>query len=104
MDKPFIITFNFPLEDSDRKIPVKAIAKLHHSEPYYKVHSFHVLAAKPAANGAPAYSFLPDQEIKRIEENGDVLWVHKESERPTLLSFAIGKAIEESVDKEDAEF
>jgi hypothetical protein len=96
MDKPFIITFNFPLEDSDRKIPVRAIAKLHHSEPYYKVHSFHVLTGKPTVDGAAAYSFLPDQEIKEIEEDGHVLWVHKESERPTLLSFAIGKAIEDS--------
>lgn len=101
MENPFMITFDFPLVDSERKIPVKAIARLHPSEPvpFYKVHSFHVVTAKPIIDGMPAYSFLPDQEIIPLEEEGAVLWVHNDSERPTLLSMAIGKAIEEYQEK-----
>lgn len=105
MENPFMITFDFPLVDSERKIPVKAIARLHQSEPasYYKVHSFHVVAAKPIADGMPAYSFLPDQEIVALEEDGSILWVHNDSERPTLLSMAIGKAIEDYHEKQKGE-
>lgn len=97
-----MITFDFPLVDSDRKIPVKAIVKLHYSEPasFYKVHSFHVIAAKPVIAGVPPYSFLPDQEIRSLDEDDGILWVHNDSERPTLLSMAIGKAIEEHLAKQ----
>ena len=94
MKKPFEIIFDFPLADPDFMITLKATAELHHSDPYYVVDDFHLLNAR-----SPKYesSILPPQEIKLIREGIEQLWVHKDSGRETLLSMALGKAIEKAV-------
>jgi hypothetical protein len=91
MKKPFEIIFDFPLADPDFIITLKATAELHHSQPYYVVDDFHLIESKTPMTEA---SILPPQEIKLIEEGSEKLWVHKDSGRETLLSMALGKAIE----------
>lgn len=91
MEKPFAIQFNFPLEGSKLVIPIMAVAELHHSVPYYKVHSFRSAGNKAGSS----YSILPEQEIIKLEKEGEAMWVHKDSKKPTLLSEAIGKAIDQ---------
>lgn len=91
MEKPFIIQFDFPLKGSNKVIPITATAELHHSDPYYKVHSIRSAAGKTP----PSHFILPDQEIKKIGEKGKAVWVHKDSGMPTLLSEAMGRAIDE---------
>lgn len=94
MDKPFEIKFDFPLEHSTYTVPLKAIAELHHSEPYYVVDFFTFGDKEPSKR---AVSLLPSIEIKYMKKNGKGgIWVHKDSERESLLSRAIGKAIEKS--------
>jgi hypothetical protein len=95
MDKPFDIQFDFPVEQSGFTVALKAIAQLHHSEPYYVVHSFH-LADSRAVRPLPPISILPAQEIKYLSKGDTGSWVHKDSERESMLSLALGKAIEES--------
>ena len=93
MEQPFEIKFDFPLAHSDLIISLKATAELHHSDPYYVIDGFHFASARPD-KGEP--SVLPSQEIKEIERNGSTVWVHCDSERESLLSIAIGKAIDRS--------
>ena len=91
MKKPFEIIFDFPLADPDFIITLKATAELHHSQPYYVVDDFHLIDAKSPMNES---SILPPQEIRLTQEGSEKLWVHKDSGRETLLSMALGKAIE----------
>lgn len=97
--RPFEINFDFPVASSDLKISLSATAELHHSEPYYLVHNFYL--SNKSANGH--HSVLPDQEIKRIKLDGNYTWVHKDSEKPSELSTAIGKGIEAVITPEELE-
>lgn len=92
MDKPFEIHFDFPLDHSEFTIALQATASLHHSEPYYVVDSFHMGGSKVHR----AISILPVQEIKKVKKGSTRTWVHKDSEKESLLSLALGKAIEDS--------
>ena len=94
MDQPFEINFDFPLASSDFIISLRATAELHHSDPYYVVTDFHAGNEKP---GTHHPSSLPPQEIKRIKRKNGHAWVHRDSEKETLLSMAIGKAIDEKL-------
>lgn len=92
MEKPFEIKFDFPLAHSDLSISLKATAEIHHSDPYFVIDNFHFASAKPSRTEP---SVLPTQEIKQIRRNGSMVWVHCDSERESLLSLALGKAIEQ---------
>ena len=96
--RPFEIKFDFPVASSDLKISLNATAELHHSEPYYKVRQFYLTNGE---KNNEHHSVLPDQEIKRIKRNGSYLWVHKDSERESDLSFAIGAGIESMLSKQE---
>jgi hypothetical protein len=93
MSKPFKINFNFPLEHSLHTIPLNATVELHHSEPYYAIDGFHFDGHKPVKS---SLSLLPSIQLKYKKIAGKGIWVHKDSERESALSQAIGKAIEES--------
>lgn len=92
--RPFEIKFDFPVASSDLKISLNATAELHHSEPYYLVHNFYF---PDNEKDGGYHSVLPDQEIKRIRRNGSYTWVHKDSERESELSIAIGLGIENTL-------
>ena len=90
MEKQFKIHFNFPLEHSAHTIALQASVTLHHSEPYYVVEAFRFANADNSQR-----SVLPVMQLKKIEiGEGKTIWVHKDSERESELSIAIGKAIE----------
>ena len=91
MEQPFEIKFDFALAHSDLVIPLKATAELHHSDPYYVVDHFYLAGAPQNKNDL---SIIPAQEIKQVTRNGSKVWVHKDSGRESVLSLAIGKAIE----------
>jgi hypothetical protein len=94
MDKPFEIKFDFPLEHSNYTIPLRAVAELHHSDPYYVIDAFNFVSQDPSKQ---TISLLPPIEIKYLRRGSKAgAWVHKDSERESLLSRAIGKAIENS--------
>lgn len=89
--RPFEIKFDFPVASSNLKISLNATVELHHSEPYYLVQDFYLTDSEKKQGH---HSILPDQEIKRIKRNGVHIWVHKDSERESELSLAIGAGIE----------
>jgi len=91
MKKPFEIIFDFPLADPDFIISLKATAELHHSDPYWVVDNFYSANKSSREHHS---SILPRQEIKLMKNRGCRSWVHKDSERETVLSKALGKAIE----------
>lgn len=91
MKQQFEINFDFPVAHSDVKISLWAKVKLQHSEPHYIVFDFH---NKGARDNNSQVSILPTQEIKRVKKGKSPSWVHCDSERESLLSIAIGKAIE----------
>ena len=92
--KPFEIKFDFPLAHSDLIVSLKATAELHHSDPYYVFDDFRFAGSR----GRPRTpSILPRQEIKLIGRGRQKVWVHKDSERESLLSITMGKAIERMI-------
>src|SRR5688572_21969893 len=100
MEKPFTIQFDFPVAHSTFTVTLNATAELHHSDPYYVVHSFQY---SDGNHPNASVSVLPSQEIKRIRKDGKLTWVHKDSERESLLSLALGKAIEQSIPPDEIE-
>ena len=96
--RPFEIKFDFPVASSNLKISLNATAELHHSEPYYRVRNFSLTNGE---KNNDYHSLLPDQEIKRIKRNGSYVWVHKDSERESDLSIAIGTGIENLLSKQE---
>ena len=94
MEQPFEIKFDFALAHSDLIISLTATAELHHSDPYYVVDHFHFDGAIQAKDD---FSILPAQEIKQVTRGGTRVWVHKDSERESVLSLAIGKSIDHTL-------
>jgi hypothetical protein len=95
MNSPIEIRFDFPLADSNVTVSLRASATLHHSDPYYVVENFRFAGS----NGSYEPSILPTQEIQKIRRNDTPVWVHKDSQRESQLSIAMGGAI----DKEENE-
>ena len=96
--RPFEVRFDFPVASSTLKISLNATVELHHSEPYFVVHNFYLANNK---NDRSHHSILPDQEIKRIKRDGCFVWVHKDSEKESELSLAIGAGLEAILSKEE---
>jgi hypothetical protein len=92
--QPLEIKFDFPLAHSNLIVSLKATAELHHSDPYYIVDGFRFVGAEPRKREP---SVLPAQEIKQIKRSGVRVWVHRDSERESLLSLALGRAIEKAL-------
>jgi len=97
--RPLEIKFDFPVASSNLKISLNATAELHHSEPYFVVHNFYLTNNKSDL-GHHDHSILPDQEIKRLKREGAFVWVHKDSEKESELSLAIGAGLESILSKD----
>lgn len=98
--RPFEIDFDFPVASSNLKISLRATVELHHSEPYYVVRNFYL---SDTAKDAWRHSVLPDQEVKRIKRDDELVWVHKDSGKESELSIAIGKGIEGKLTEKEIE-
>lgn len=98
--RPFEIKFDFPVASSKLKISLNATAELHHSEPYFVIHNFYLTNNK-INPGHHHHSMLPNQEIKRINRDGSFVWVHKDSEKESELSMAIGAGLENKLSKDE---
>src|ERR1700754_1957025 len=92
MEEPFKIKFDFSIAHTDVIVSLSATPQLHHSIPYYIVEGFSFASLKQGES----VSVLPPQEVRLLKKGKLRMWVHKDSERESLLSKAIGKAIEES--------
>ena len=92
MKRTFDITFDFSLSSSDFVVRLRAKAEEHHSIEYYVVTDFHPVNA---AINSKQPSSLPRQEIRRMKNSNGHSWVHCDSGKETMLSIAIGKAIDE---------
>jgi len=86
------IRFEFPLAYSDLTVSLRATATLHHSFPFYVVENF----CFAGSNGNYEPSILPTQEIQKISRNDTPVWVHKDSQRESQLSLAMGRAIDKA--------
>jgi len=91
MNTQFEIKFDFPLDHSSYTIALKANVQFHPLESYYRVDSF---LFEETDQSKSLSSLLPGIEIKYIKTDKKGIWVHKDSERESSLSSAIGKAIE----------
>jgi len=91
MHMPFEIKFDFPLDHSSYIIALKA--RVHRCDTYYMIDSF---LFETTNHPEPLISILPGIEIKYLKTAKRRTWVHKDSERESFLSRAIGTAIEKS--------
>jgi len=83
----FSIDFDYALSDSIL-IRLTATVQPQHSVPHYLVTNFHF---KSHPGESPA---LPDISLVALRREGSISWVHTDSRKETLLSVAVGKAIE----------
>lgn len=83
----FNIDFDYALSQSVI-IQITASVQLHRSVPHYHISNFHF---KENPGG---HSLLPDIDIMAVKEENNITWVHTDSFKETILSMAIGKAIE----------
>ena len=90
-ENSFQIEFDYTLSET---IILRLTAKvqLHNSLPHYIVSDFHF---KSHSENSP---LLPDIDIMAIKTKDDIIWVHTDSFKETILSVVVGKAIEESGD------
>ena len=93
MNSSLEIRFEFPLAHSDLTISLSATVTVHHSEVYYVVDDFRFAGANYRQR---ELSLLPVQEIKKVRRGDAEIWVHKESQRESQLSIALGRAIEKA--------
>jgi hypothetical protein len=97
MTQAFRIRFDFPFAHSDLTVSLRASAALHHSDPYFVVDEFYFASAPQESREV---SLIPAQELKRIYRDEQPVWVHRDSERESQLSIAIGNAIEQELGKQ----
>ena len=93
MNQPLEIRFEFPLAHSDLTISLRATVTVHHSDIFYVVDNFHFAGTNYHQRDL---SMLPVQEIQKVRRGDSEIWVHKESQRESQLSIALGRAIEKA--------
>jgi hypothetical protein len=98
METVFKISFYYKVSP-DFHLEMNAQVQLHHSEPHYVIRNIgNNLDVKNI-------SVLPDCSIKAIKNgNEEITWVHTDSERQTILSQVVGKAIEKTVKVEVSDY
>ena len=79
----FTVQFHYSIGIESFSMQLVADVELHHFAAYYTAKNF-----RSAGKKGPF--LLPEQDIRRWESH----WVHKESNKETSLSLAIGKAID----------
>lgn len=90
-DISFDVDFDYALSENIT-LHLSANVQLQHSIPHYTVSNFHFQESR---EGKP---LLNDIDITAIKKENGISWVHTDSRKETLLSAAIGKAIEEKTD------
>jgi hypothetical protein len=83
----FNIDFDYMLSENT-PIELSATVQLQHSVPHYYATNFHF------KNNPHTHSLLSDIDIMAIKAKDGIKWVHTDSCKETLLSAAVGKAIE----------
>ena len=86
-DISFDVDFDYALSENIT-IRLTANVQLRHSTPHYVVSNFHF---KHNPSGSP---LLDDVNIVALRNKKSISWVHVDSRKETVLSLAIGKAIE----------
>ena len=79
----FTVQFHYFVGNEILNMQLIADVEMHHFAAYYTAKNF-----RSAGQKGP--SLLPEQEIRRCERH----WVHKDTNKETALSLAIGKAID----------
>ncbi len=91
----FDIDFDYALSDNIT-LHLTATVELKHSVPHYLISNFHF---KTNPNGSP---LLDDMNLMAMQTSNGINWIHADSRKQTLLSEAVGKAIEEKTGVEFA--
>ena len=88
----FMIYFNFPLENTGKLVCIEAVVEPNQTDHYYNIHSFRNFnGIKKQDASIPV--ILPEINIKQHQATKNV-WVHIDSDEPSILSSIVGKAIE----------
>ena len=93
-DISFDVDFDYALSEIIT-IHLTATVELQHSVPHYIISNFH-FKENPCGN-----PLLNDMNLIAIKTDTGISWVHSDSRKETVLSSAIGKAIEK---KNEVEF
>ena len=83
----FDVDFDYALSENIA-ISLTANVQLLHSTPHYLISNFHF---RNNRGGPP---LLNDIQIMAIKDKDTIRWLHMDSRKETVLSLAIGKAIE----------
>ena len=94
-DISFDVDFDYALSENIT-IHLTADVQLQHSIPHYIVSNFHF---KENPDGSP---LLNDIDIMAIKTSTGISWLHSDSRKETVLSMAIGNAIEKKISVEFA--
>ena len=89
----FVVDFDYTLSENIT-IRLTANVALHHSTPHYLVSNFHF---KNNPHGSPLFD---DVNIIAVSNKKGISWVHADSRKETVLSMALGKAIEAATEVE----
>ncbi len=94
-DISFDVSFDYTLSENIT-LHLSANVQPQHSTPHYTISNFHF---QESLTGKP---LLNDIDIMAIKKENGISWVHTDSRKETMLSAAIGKAIEEKINVEFA--
>jgi 1,2-phenylacetyl-CoA epoxidase PaaB subunit len=92
--RSFVIQFDIWLVKSNKVLTMQAVAQPGKNEHSYFVHSFSnslKIQHDASVNGKLT---LPYMSIQVAERDGKKIWVHAKSKKETVISSAIGRAIE----------
>src|SRR6186713_3085631 len=94
-NRTIIIQFYFPLENLDQSIHFEASVTLYPD--FCLVYGFKTLDDNHMENMLSNGSEMPRMIIQPVEEDGRLVYVHKDSQKKTQMSEIIGQAIEETL-------
>ncbi|MBS1597359.1 MAG: hypothetical protein JST75_03980 [Bacteroidetes bacterium] len=92
--RSFAIRFEIWLVKSNKLFAMQAIAQPAKADHSYLIHSFSSSQKFNQDKIVSEKLALPYLSIQRVERNGKKIWVHNDSGKETMISVAIGKAID----------
>lgn len=97
-NRNFTIQFLFPLEHMNQSIHFQAQVTVY--KDFCLVYDFASLDPDGTDNFLSNQSGFPRMILTPMEEEGRLIWVHKDTGRATMMSEIIGHAIEEALRQE----
>lgn len=90
MSHVFSISFRYPFKEKNISIELTGNVTLHHSTPHYTISNIRFVNRPEGP-----YDAFPEIRLQQRQLQGELVWVHMDTQKESELSHIVGQAIDD---------